>query len=104
MTNEEAIKLIKSAQAEVEWEYPMDYAAAFDLAIKALEQTRWIPVSERLPEIGTEVIVTQEHEDGVRVDKTTFTKHGFLVEPPPITAWMPMIKPYKTESEEEVDK
>lgn len=38
MTNAQAIKLIKSAQAEVEWEYPMDYAAAFDLAIKALEQ------------------------------------------------------------------
>jgi hypothetical protein len=39
MTNEEAIELIKVAQAEVEWSCPMGYAAAFDLAIKALEQT-----------------------------------------------------------------
>lgn len=38
MTNSEAIELIKVAQAEVEWSCPMDYAAAFDLAIKALEQ------------------------------------------------------------------
>lgn len=37
MTNEEAIELIKVAQAEVEWSCPMDYAAAFDLAIKSLE-------------------------------------------------------------------
>lgn len=36
MTPEEAIKTIKAAQSEVEWEYPMDYAAAFDVAIKAL--------------------------------------------------------------------
>lgn len=37
MTNKEAIKIVKVAQAEVEWEYPLDYAVAFDLAIKALE-------------------------------------------------------------------
>lgn len=68
-------------------------------AIELLEQTRWIPVSERLPEVGTEVIVTYEHEDGSKVDKTTFTKHGFLIAP--VTAWMPMIKPYKAEREGE---
>ena len=38
MTREEAIEIIKIARAEVEWEYPMDYAAAFDKAIEALEQ------------------------------------------------------------------
>lgn len=38
MTNEEAIKIIEIARAEVEWEYPMDYAAAFDRALKALEK------------------------------------------------------------------
>lgn len=42
MTNKEAIETIKIALAEVEWEYPMDYpmyyAAAFDMAIEALEK------------------------------------------------------------------
>ena len=38
MTNQEAIEIIKTAIAEVEWEYPMDYAVAFDMAIKALEE------------------------------------------------------------------
>ena len=37
MTNKEAIDIIKIARAEVEWEYPMNYAVAFDKAIKALE-------------------------------------------------------------------
>ena len=37
MTNQEAIEVIKLAQAQVEWEYPMDYATAFDMAISALE-------------------------------------------------------------------
>ena len=37
MNNSEAIEIIRTALAEVEWEYPMEYAAAFDMAIKALE-------------------------------------------------------------------
>lgn len=42
MTNEEAIKIIEIARAEIEWEYPMDYAAAFDKAIEALNMCRKI--------------------------------------------------------------
>ena len=38
MKNEEAIKTIKIAIAEVEWNYPMDYAVAFENAISALEK------------------------------------------------------------------
>lgn len=38
MTSREAIETIKRAAAEVEWEYPMEYAAAFDVATRALEK------------------------------------------------------------------
>ena len=38
MTISEAIEIIKVARAEVEWEYPMDYAAAFDVAIECMEK------------------------------------------------------------------
>ena len=38
MTNEDAIKTINIAIAEVEWNYPMDYAVAFEMAIDALEK------------------------------------------------------------------
>lgn len=38
MTTKEAIQTIEAAKAEVEWNYPLDYAAAFEAAIKALEK------------------------------------------------------------------
>lgn len=38
MTPEEAIKTIQVAVAEVEWNYPLDYAIAFETAINALEK------------------------------------------------------------------
>lgn len=38
MKPQEAIGIMKIALAEVEWEYPMDYAAAFETAIEALEK------------------------------------------------------------------
>ena len=38
MTKQEAIETIKIAISQVEWEYPMDYAVALDMAVKALSQ------------------------------------------------------------------
>lgn len=38
MTPEEAIKTIQVAIAEVEWNYPLDYTEAFEVAIEALEK------------------------------------------------------------------
>ena len=38
MTYKEAAKIIEVATAEVEWEYPMEYAAAFEKAIEALNK------------------------------------------------------------------
>ena len=35
---ENAIKTIKIAIAEVEWNYPLDYAIAFETAIEALKE------------------------------------------------------------------
>jgi hypothetical protein len=40
MSIDEAIKTIDAARAEVEWEYPLDYAVAFDVAVKALEKQK----------------------------------------------------------------
>ncbi len=36
MTIEEAIATIEAAKAEVEWNYPLEYAVAFEMAIVAL--------------------------------------------------------------------
>ena len=66
MTNQEAIGIIKTAIAEVEWEYPMDYAAAFDKAMEALAKDNnfpgngWISVNDKTPESGQHVLATCE--------------------------------------------
>ena len=38
MTPKEAIETLKIAKAEVEWNYPLDYGIALDMAIEALEK------------------------------------------------------------------
>ena len=38
MTPKEAIKILEIAKAEVEWNYPLDYAIAIATAIEALEK------------------------------------------------------------------
>ena len=43
MTNQEAIDTIKTAIAQVEWDYPMDIAAAFDKAVEALAKQEPMP-------------------------------------------------------------
>ena len=48
MTIEEAIKTIELAIAEVEWVYPIDYAAAFDVAVSALRAKQELESNEPL--------------------------------------------------------
>lgn len=38
MNLKEVIKTLELAKAEVEWDYPMDYAVAIDEAIKAIDK------------------------------------------------------------------
>ena len=51
MTIEEAIKTIELAIAEVEWVYPIDYAAAFDVAISALHAQQELESNEPPQEV-----------------------------------------------------
>ena len=99
-------------------------AEALDMAIKALEQTRWIPCAERMPEehewIGTKeygttisdkVYVTFENPKGERFTKHLRFQNGrvsnavqreidaFHKGSVPV-AWMPLPEPYKAEREE----
>ena len=50
MTNAEAVSLLKQALAEIEWTQPMQYAAAIDKAIEALERSRWRDAKIEPPE------------------------------------------------------
>ncbi len=81
---------------------------ALDMAIKALEQTRWIPVSERLPEEYDRVLCATNAEeifianylgkmnDGV----DCFDDDDGMMWEGDVVAWMPLPEPYKAESED----
>lgn len=111
MTNQEAIDIIKNAIAQVEWDYPMDYAAAFDMALKALENG-WISVKDRLPEsIINKVLVWLEHDDligyigfghyekykGQEIWFDLEHSEAFSVRGYTVTHWMPLPEPPKEE-------
>ena len=92
MTNEETIKSLKKLKSF----HNGSYGTAIDEAIKAIEQTRWIPCSERLPE-----------EDGMYlistcmncIDTCLFYKDddGYLWVDyeESVIAWMPLPAPYQ---------
>lgn len=84
MTNQEAIDTIKTAIGQVEWDYPMDYAAAFDMAVEALAKDNnvpgngWISVKDRLPDqAGYECLVCAVNENYNQTHVfTAFTGYG----------------------------
>ncbi len=53
MINAEAIQTLKLMQAQVEWEYPMEYSVAIDEAIDALEKQK--PMETGPDELGISV-------------------------------------------------
>ena len=62
MTRQEAIETIRMAIAQVEWEYPMNYAAAFDMAVDALNQQ--------------EIVRCKYCNNGFRLDDTNYIVCG----------------------------
>jgi hypothetical protein len=87
MTNKEAIDTIKHAIAEVEWTYPMDYAAAFDKAVEALEllreqealkQKMWNALYAEEDKLEKKFVGTDKHNDWFTVYRP-FLQRGFEI-------------------------
>lgn len=83
------------------------------MAIQALEQTRWIPCSERMPEVSDHYLIQYSRHicrdemavafysvEEAELDKNytwEFKPFGDCKE---VIAWMPLPTPYKAESED----
>lgn len=80
-----------------------------DRILKALEQEpKWIPVSERLPEEETDVLVCNANGD-IEISSGSYStevKNEYIWYTSgwrfgKVIAWMPLPKPYKAKSEED---
>ena len=115
MTNEETIKNLKKLKSF----HNGSYGTAIDEAIKALEQTSWIPIKTRpmteeekeeigheyafmydcsLPDDGQDVLITDCYGN-VEVDTFCRDHEGFYFETNcddgEVIAWQPLPQPYK---------
>lgn len=89
----------------------MNKQQAIDMGIHALKATQWIPISERLPEDESYILVSfenstmpdiaryEENDEGGTFypgdDEKSYSSYGFFV-----NAWMPLPKPYREVDDE----
>ena len=105
MTRDEAIYILKGIEYPTNGDNKKERDIAFDMAIKALEQTRWIPVSERVPEDGEEVLCFLGSEEMAVLFRRNdwgqdeWVDGAFATESYDVVAWMPLPLPWKGESE-----
>lgn len=92
---------------------PIDMAEVFDLAIKALEQTKWIPVEEKLPEETDYYLIQYSREvcpdemavafysvEEAEVDSNYTWEFKPIADCKEVIAWQPLPQPYRAESED----
>ena len=99
METNEAFEMLRRMQEPEAWEPQISEKAfdALEMAIDALALTRWIPVTERLPEKGQKCLVS----DNGCIAIDVFLGRGGVCNWQSYVwdyeAWMPLPKPYKEE-------
>lgn len=105
MTKEEAIARL---QADLGWHHSDGNRKAHEMGIQALERTRWIPCSERLPENHKAVLATwkdtwyQNAKENIDIlfreeNERWYGNFGNLERngSAEVIAWMPLPEPYR---------
>ena len=83
---------------EVQNEDIANFCRDLGLVREALERTRWIPCSERLPKVGEEVLVFSRSR-GIAVDYYDRCLFGYA----DVTHWMPLPEPSEEENKNAAD-
>ena len=101
MTREEAITVL---EFDLDQKHNSKSKEALRMAIKALEQTRWIPVIEKLPKgLFVKTLVSCEDYLGLPIVPKVALYDGYehlWTCEEKVVAWMPLPESYKAESEE----
>ena len=104
LTNKEAIEMIASIGKYLTDGNPIwktePIKEATDMAIKALQQTAWIPVEERLPENGVDDIVLVSVGYDMEFGRCNNNGEWLIwssgwVHCDKVLAWMPLPEPYR---------
>lgn len=108
MTREEAIEKIEKYQCKrVGTVSESELEEALNMAIEALAEPKWIPVTERLPEVSNKRMlvsgsVNLGRMEHISTDIARYTDRGWILEGnnepkecETITAWMPLPEPYE---------
>lgn len=97
MTREEAVEQLRNLKKA---NFYPSTIIALDMAIDALKQTAWIPVGERMPEVGERVLVAKRvtrfrNETHIaRYNVTRWCSFG-TISNKNVLAWKPLPEPYK---------
>lgn len=98
MTNREAINLLEEIKVN------KAYTEALEMALKVLEKTQWIPVTERLPkkpdnypkcEIRRTYYLVSLESGCVESLGYDFDRDEWMITGSPVVAWMPLPAPWK---------
>ena len=99
ISREEAIRVAEQGQIQgYEWQFKK----LCTLSSVTPQQTRWIPVSERLPKDEQKVLVTTRSGKLIGVSTSIF-HHASAYWEHYVIAWMPLPEPYNAESEVNAD-
>lgn len=96
MTNEKTREVLQEQIDRYGQEYDAEGIEALETAIKLVEQTRWIPVSERYPIIGQDVLISKG--DFVLIDTFCYDSIDetyYFYNYDDVEAWMPLPTSYQ---------